>query len=414
MSPLEVLGDEIATLATQLEAGEYRLLVKVGEFDARGGYAQEGALTCAHWLSYKIGLGLGPAREKVRVARLLPRFPLIARAFEAARLSFSKVRAISRVATPENEALLVEMAENAPASILETLCRRFRGVLDADAPETPETPAEADERRRVRVLHTDDGRLRLSVELDADEGARLLAALDVARQHVSAETPTRADALMLLVESFLANGPKTSTVGVPTEVRLHVTEEELRRGGGFVENAGGAGVSAETAQRLACDAAVVKVGVDAAGKVVSSGRRARVVSPSLRRALELRDHRRCAFPGCTRDHGLDAHHVEHWANGGATELSNLVLLCRRHHTFVHEHHYRIERAADGSIRFVAPDRTTLPRRGPAEAASFAALVDALDGARLGPLTPLGWDGSRTDHAWVIDALCAETCGRRVA
>lgn len=96
----EQLGDEIATLAAQLEAGEYRLITKIGEFDAKGWYAQEGALSCAHWLSHRIGLGLGPAREKVRVARALLQLPTIAEAFEAARVSYSKVRAITREATP--------------------------------------------------------------------------------------------------------------------------------------------------------------------------------------------------------------------------------------------------------------------------------------------------------------------------
>jgi len=151
------------------------------------------------------------------VARVLPKFPLIAKAFEAARVSYSKVRAITRVATPENEALLVDLATSAPASVLETLCRRFRGVARAER----ETPEEADERRKVVFHHTGDGRLRLSVELDADEGARLLAALDLARFDVSAETPrttfdvpaetprTRADALMVLVEKTAADSSRT-------------------------------------------------------------------------------------------------------------------------------------------------------------------------------------------------------------
>ncbi len=163
----------------------------------------------------------------------------------------------------------MDLATNAPASVLETLCRRFRGVARAER----ETPEEADERRKVVVHHTDDGRLRLSVELDADEGARLLAALDLARFDVSAEAPrnfdvsaetprARADALMVLVESFLAESARSRTGGTPTEVLLHVTEDELESGGGFIENAGCVGVSAETSRRLACDAAVVEVGED--------------------------------------------------------------------------------------------------------------------------------------------------------
>jgi len=442
MNSDETLGDEIAALAAQLEAGEYRLITKIGEFDARGGYAREGALSCAHWLSYRVGLGLGPAREKVRVARVLPKFPLIAQAFEAARVSYSKVRAITRVATPENEALLVEMATSAPASVLETLCRRFRGVLEAER----ETPEEADERRRVVFHHTDDGRLRLSVELDADEGARLLAALDLARFDVSAETPhrfdaaetprafdvsaetprsfdvsaetprTRADALMVLVESFLAEGARSRTGGTPTEVLLHITEDELHSGGGFIENAGCVGVSAETSRRLACDAAVVEVACDAAGRALRTSRKTRSVPTGMRRALEVRDQNRCAFPSCTHTRFLDAHHIEHWVDGGATELDNLVLLCRRHHTFVHEHGYRIERNAQGT-EFVAPGKRPIPTRprlpeSPSAPIERLAEAHAERGLSLGALSlmPQHWDGARADHAWIVGVMCQQTFG----
>ncbi len=417
------LGDEIAALAAQLEAGEYRLITKIGEFDAQGGYAREGALSCAHWLSYRVGLGLGPAREKVRVARVLPKLPLIAQAFEAARVSYSKVRAITRVATPENEALLVDLATSAPASVLETLCRRFRGVLAAER----ETPEETDERRKVVVRHTDDGRLRLSVELDADEGARFLAALDAARFDVSAETPhrfdasvetprTRTDALMVVVESFLAEGARSRTGGTPTEVRLHVTEDELQNGGGFIENAGCVGVSAETSRRLACDAAVVEVLEDAAGRVVRTGRRTRTVPAGMRRALEIRDQGRCAFPSCTHTRFLDAHHVEHWADGGATELDNLVLLCRRHHTFVHEHGYQIERDAQGT-QFVAPGKRPIPMRAPLPESPSAPIerlaeVHAERGLPLGALSlmPQHWDGAPADHEWIVGVMAQQTFG----
>ena len=415
MSSDHTLGDEIAAMAAQLEAGEYRLITKIGEFDAQGAYAHEGALSCAHWLSYRVGLGLGPAREKVRVARVLPKFPLIARAFEAARLSYSKVRAITRVATPENEELLVDLATSAPASVLETLCRRFRGVARAER----ETPEEADERRQVAVHHTDDGRLRLSVELDADEGARLLMALDRARFDVSAETPcTRADALMVLVESFLAEGARSRPGGTPTEVRLHVTVDELQDGGGFIENVGCVGVSAETSRRLACDSAVVEVVEDAEGRALRTSRRTRSVPAGMRRALEVRDQQRCAFPGCTHTRFLDAHHVEHWADGGATELDNLVLLCRRHHTFVHEYGYRILRGAQG-IELVAPGRRPIPTRAPlpdSPSAPIERLAEAHADRGLSlsalSLMPQSWDGARADHEWIVGALCQQTVGER--
>jgi hypothetical protein len=327
------------------------------------------------------------------------------------------------------------------------------------------------------VHHTDDGRLRLCVELDADEGARLLAALDLARfdvsaetqrsfdvsaetqraSDVSAETPrsfdvsaetprsfdvsaetqrafgvsaetlrasdvsgkaprSRADALMVLVESFLAEGPRSRRGGTPTEVRLHVTEDELHSGGGFIENAGCIGVSAETSRRLACDAAVVEVAEDLAGRVLRTGRRTRSVPAGIRRALEIRDQHRCAFPSCTHTRFLDAHHIEHWVDGGATELDNLVLLCRRHHTFVHEYGYRIERTAQGT-QFVAPGKRPIARQPPLPEAPSAPIerlaeAHADRGLPLGALSlmPQHWDGARADHAWIVGALCQETFG----
>ena len=134
----------------------------------------------------------------------------------------------------------------------------------------------------------------MTAPLSRDRLARGLAAHDLARFDVSAETPrtfdvsaetprTRADALMVLVESFLAEGARSRTGGTPTEVRLHFTEEDLQSGGGFIENAGCIGVSAETSRRLACDPAVVEVVEDAAGRTLRTGRRTRSVPTGMRR-----------------------------------------------------------------------------------------------------------------------------------
>ncbi|MCC7386714.1 MAG: DUF222 domain-containing protein [Deltaproteobacteria bacterium] len=439
----ERIGDEIAELAAHLNAAEYRLISKLAEFDARGGWSHQGAISCAHWLSWRIGLGLGPAREKVRVARVLPLLPKIAAAFREARISDSKVRAITRVATPENEALLVEMAVSAPASILEKICRKFRSVVEAERDR--ETPAEADARRTVRYQHLPDGRMRFTADLPADEGARFLAALDRATldratldravlgsagaTDASAETspiaekrrPTRADGLMLMTESFLAEGPRSRAGGTPCEVRLHVTKEALEEKleGAFLDNADTTGVSAETSRRLSCDAAVVRVTEDADGRVLDIGRRTRTVPAAMRRALEVRDHRRCCFPGCTHALFLDAHHLQHWADGGATRLDNLILLCTRHHRFVHEHGYRVEMGADGKPIFSPPGLRPIPHvwiPPPCPSDAVEAIAEAHDAAGL-DLTPLSllpahWDGEPTDYPMVIDALCAQTFRRR--
>ena len=110
MTSTEELGQEIATLAAHIDAATHRMLRCIRQFDESGGWADQGATSCAHWLSWRIGLDRGTAREKVRVARALGELSAIDEAFGLAVLSYSKVRALTRVATPENEEALLQMA----------------------------------------------------------------------------------------------------------------------------------------------------------------------------------------------------------------------------------------------------------------------------------------------------------------
>ena len=126
--------------------------------------------------------------------------------------------------------------------------------------------------------------------------------------------------------------------------------------------------------------------------------------------------RRCAFPSCTHTRFLDAHHIEHWVDGGPTELDNLVLLCRRHHTFVHELGYRIERDDQGT-KFVAPGKPPIPTRSPlpespSEPIERLAEAHADRGLSLGTLSlmPQNWDGARADHAWIVGVMAQQTFG----
>ena len=145
-----------------------------------------------------------------------------------------------------------------------------------------------------------------------------------------------------------------------------------------------------------------------AGEVLDVGRRTRTISPALRRALAARD-RHCRFPGCPARR-CDAHHVEHWAHGGATALDNLVLLCRRHHRAVHEGGFRVAFGAAGDVRFVRPDGRPLEEApllpevtGPPLAPVAARLERA--GFRLGPTTGTpAWRGERLDVDWAVSVL----------
>src|SRR5690606_2656993 len=119
------LADEIAEVSSHIDAATHRLLTLIRRFDTGGGWAVHGALSCAHWLNWRIGLDLGAARERVRVARALGELPVLDDALRRGLVSYSKVRAMTRVATRDNEATLLEMAQHATASQLEKICRGY-------------------------------------------------------------------------------------------------------------------------------------------------------------------------------------------------------------------------------------------------------------------------------------------------
>jgi len=166
--------------------------------------------------------------------------------------------------------------------------------------------------------------------------------------------------------------------------------------------------SAETSRRLACDASRVVMRHDDDGRLVEIGARTRTIPPALRRALQHRD-RGCRFPGCGVRVG-QGHHLHHWAQGGPTTLSNLALLCRRHHRAVHEEGYQVGREPDGVLRFRRPDGRPLPEVPPSLAvpedpvASLRACNDG-QGLQIDARTACaGWLGERLDVGWAIGVL----------
>ena len=181
------------------------------------------------------------------------------------------------------------------------------------------------------------------------------------RTEVSA-SQRRADALGLLAESALAGDLDRGAAGDRCQVVVHVDEDVLRddagKGQSALEDEDGIYVPAQTAGRIACDASRVDMRHGPDGTVLDVGRKTRTIPPAIRRALAARGHT-CRFPGCSCRH-CDAHHVRHWAAGGATRLDNLVLLCRRHHRAVHEEGFTIELRDDGDARFFRPNGRPFP------------------------------------------------------
>ena len=175
-----------------------------------------------------------------------------------------------------------------------------------------------------------------------------------------------------------------------------------------LDEAGGIHVSAETARRMACDAATVTLRHGPGVEILDVGRRTRTISPALRRALAARD-RQCRFPGCGNLR-VDAHHVRHWADGGRTALDNLVLLCRRHHRAVHEEGFRVTVDAAGGVQFLRPDGRPLLEVPPAPAWTGPALQPTNDGLAAAGIeidadtaTP-SWRGERLDLDFAMRVL----------
>ena len=426
IAELDRLGDEIAELSAHLEAATARLLALIREFDARGGW-NTGFRSCAAWLAWRVGLEPGAARERVRVARALGTLPTLAEALARGELSYAKVRALTRVATPATEARLLAVGHAGTAVHVERIVRGWRRV---DRLAEAREAARQHARRGVHVYSDEDGTVVLRGRLTPEVGALLLRALDAARETLyqrrratggvppapdpAAEPPTRAqqqaDALALLAETALHHELDPGAPGERYQVVVHVDAAVLadpaQPGQSVLEE--GSHVPAGTSQRLACDASRVVMRHDAEGQIVEIGVRTRTIPPALRRALQHRD-RACRFPGC-HIRVAEGHHVRHWAQGGPTTLSNLALLCRRHHRAVHEEGYQLERMPDGALQFRRPNGWLLPEvpppvAVPADPVGTLRAQHAAQGLRVHARTGLaGWLGERLDVGWAIDVL----------
>jgi len=379
---IDDLDRAIAKLALQMNAETYRMLVLVRTFDERYGWGKWGCASCAEWLAWRCGLSLSAAREKVRTANALRELPAISAAFADGRLSYSKVRALTRVAANHDEDLLLAYALDATAAQVDDRCRQIRNA----EPESVHSARHVWERRSL-TLFRDRARncVRIVIELPAEEGEIVGRAVDSAvaagETALGVEFATersgeswraqQADAMVAIMKAYLGGGAGTgigtSSGGAATNERsvpaadhyqvvVHVDEKSLRGG------AGRSDLPIETVRRLACDGSLVTVVEDERGTPLDVGRKQRTVSTALKRALWSRD-RGCTFPGCARAHYVDAHHIRHWADGGDTSLENTTLLCTHHHKLLHEGGFTIHRDERRGRYFRRPDGRVIPRAG---------------------------------------------------
>jgi hypothetical protein len=357
----EQLEQALREQAAHVDAGVCRLLELAAECERRLAWAGEGT-TFAAWLAWRCSLLPRQARAFERIAERLDELPLIHAAFARGEISYAKVSSLVRVADAENEAKLLELAEVMTASQLERSVAAYRRL-------TAEEACEQQEREFLNVHWTEQGSLSLRGLLAAEEGVLLLRALESGKtalregssdEALPREEPvSNAEALAAVADLALAKADSSRSGGERYQVVVHVDARTLQDDAdGRCELADGQPLAAETARRLACDASVLDVH-ERDGALLSLGRKRRTVSPALRRALATRD-RGCRFPGCERTRFVDAHHVQHWVQGGETNLDNLISLCRRHHRLVHERGYSVKLGDDGDLQFANQYGIALP------------------------------------------------------
>lgn len=400
--PLGVLAGQIERLSIDLEAAMCRWLLLVAEFDRREGWARDGCRSCSQWIAWRCGLSPQAARDRVRVARRLEELPAVRAAFARGSLTYSKVRALTRIESIERETELVELAHVTTAAQLERIVGAYQGVVRVES-----DVARAHAERFLEWRTDEDGSVVLRGRLTGEDGAALIAAIEARRDEQAREAfrdsdateldsagARNADALLALVDEGVA-GRADRTGGDRFQVVVHVDADTLQGSeAGRCELESGTPMARETARRLACDASLVRI-VERDGRPLSIGRKTRSIPPALRRALRSRDQG-CRFPGCTATRHTDAHHIEHWADGGGTDLDNLVTLCRHHHRLLHEGRFAVARTTH-SLVFTAPDGRHLPRI-PRRRDRCRALPDASAEAPIQPTV------DRLDLGYAVDAV----------
>ncbi len=362
--PIEELDKNILNLCTRINAATFELLTMIREFDERVGWLKWGSQSCAEWLAWRCDLTMATAREKVRVAHAIKGLAVTSAAFSTGELSYSKVRELTRVATPANEEELVAFALRNTTSFVAERCRELR-MGDVSSVSVAER-AFANRNLRLR-RNSERGVISMTVDLPIEVGELIDKALDKARDDAVLEladvvdtswSKRQADAFVAMLRDYL-NGEKSQRGSTPDNhlVMIHVDESAL------AGEAGRSSVPIETARRLCCDGSTVTMVESSEGEPLAIGRKSRTVPAGLERAVRARDKNRCTFPGCHHHRFLDCHHVKHWSNGGETSLENLLLLCTKHHTLVHEGGFRIEKDFTDSWVFKRPDGTAVPTVG---------------------------------------------------
>jgi hypothetical protein len=367
---IQEICEQIAYSERHARLSKARRIELIGELDALDGHHSRGFGSTADWLAFECKMHPRTARDHVRVARRLRQWGNVADAFGEGRLSYCQVRALTRAPEAEDEASLLRVALISSAREIENHVRQLRSAASGDLDIAERGRAK----RFVRTIWAQDGSLKFFGRIPAEVGAAVLEAIETKAAQIHGEDgdPCRPDGWTrapIGVRRADALAELVTGGGVETTVVLHADLEALAcaakgdqpRAGDILHLRDGPAIPSETARRLCCDSKITVHGLN-------RGRSTRTITDAQCRALEARDGRKCAFPGCERTHGLEGHHLIPWAKGGQSNLDELILLCPYHHHTCHEGGFTIWRHKNGTITVKDPKGRPLyeipPRASP--------------------------------------------------
>jgi len=365
--PASEMGPDMEELRRLINGMEAECTRRLQRFDSGGGYAATQALTAQAWLRWKCNFSPAAASGRVAVARELADLPQTTEAFADGDFSYAHAAMIARTAEKlgdkmesNAETILVSAAKELDLARLRVVTIKLQHFMDPDS-----VREEANESHELRFLHlsqTLDGVFYINGRFDSEGGAILQTALNALSGPPTPDDKRspkqrRADALVELARQKLDSGSLPAVGGQKPHLTVTVSMATLANqpGSPAADLEWAQPIPAETARRLACDAAVTPIFLDSESNQPRAGQTSRSISGSQRKALVFRD-KGCRFPGCDRPADwTDVHHLKHWADGGKHVMDNMILLCRRHHRMVHEEGWQLVVTAEGNIVALMPD-----------------------------------------------------------
>jgi hypothetical protein len=370
----EALGAHIAALESLIRRAVAAQAAAVRVFEVRDAANGFGCASAKSWLRAYVGASERDARSLVALGRSLDRFPALGAAFASGavtathlRVAAAATRLLPASTVAAGDAFLAATARRLDAGRFGVVVRRWVATVAAEAFER-DTERRYDA-RWLSVRETFAGMYSVAGMLDPENGALLAAAIDGLVAGIAHEDPRtrdqqRADALLDLVHVALDHSGAPASGAARPEVVVHCDASVLlgEPGAPPATLSGGEPLTAAALERLGCDARWRRLLLDAAGVPVELGRATRVVPPALRKLVALRDGG-CRYPGCLRRPAhCEAHHAVFWRDGGTTDASNLVLLCRYHHHLVHDRRHQLKLLPDATVEVTRPDGHILSSR----------------------------------------------------